>query len=138
MCILGCCFFIITFTTILILILSLFDQGGKCTSAYRAYVFDLHSKNENSVRWRCSTRNCKEYIIIKHGIEVFCSNDHTHPNDELKIGELSLLGKLREKARKTQNSAVEIIKRETCSLNYENLSKIPKYSYLNDAIKRKK
>jgi hypothetical protein len=77
-------------------------------------------------------------LIIKYGIEVFCSNEHTLPNDEFKIVKLSLLGKLREKARKTQNSAVEIIKRQTCSLNDNNLSKIPKYSYLNDAIKKAK
>jgi hypothetical protein len=114
------------------------SQRNNTMLLYRAYVFNLHSKNENSVRWRCSTRKCKAYIIIKHDIEVFCSNDHTHPNDELKIVKLSLLGKLREKAKKTQNSAVEIITRETCSLNDESLSEIPKYSYLIDVIKKER
>jgi hypothetical protein len=101
---------------------------------YRAYVFNLQSKNRNSVALKCSTRKCKAYIIIKHGIEVFCSNGHTHPNNELKIVKLYLLGKLREKAKQRSRD----YNKKKFSLNEKNQSKIPNYSYLNDAIKKER
>jgi hypothetical protein len=73
--------------------------------------------------------------VVKNKKILVTSVNHNHSIRTAKISRLILLNKLKQKAKSTNQKAIDIITSETCSLDGIQLQEIPKYDYLTDVIK---